>query len=70
MERCIFCKGTGKYKQPDDKERFDELIDREMDKGYQVNYAMAEKVAYDEVGYTIIDCPYCKEKGTDGEGNQ
>lgn len=58
---CIYCKDTGKYKMPKNKEKFDELIDIEMEKGYMVNYAMAEKIAYKKVGYDIIDCPYCKK---------
>ena len=62
--KCRYCKGTGKYKQPNDPKKFEELIDREMDKAYPVNYIMAEEKAYKEVGFTIIDCPYCKESPT------
>jgi len=40
---------------------FDRLVDNEMEKAYFVNYAMAEEKAYKKVGYTIIDCPYCKK---------
>lgn len=58
---CIHCKDTGKYKQPKDRENFDQLIDQELNKGYMVNFDMAEKKAYEEVGYDIIDCPYCKK---------
>ena len=58
--KCNYCNGTGKYKEPKDKELFDKLVDNEMEKAYFVNYAMAEEKAYKEVGYTIIDCPYCK----------
>ena len=61
--KCRYCKDTGKYKQPKDKERVERLIDIEMDKGYHVNYEMAEEKAYNAVGCTVIDCPYCsKEK--------
>ena len=31
---CIHCKDTGKYKQPNNKERFEKLIDVEMEKSY------------------------------------
>ena len=59
---CIYCKGTGKYKKPNDQEQFDKLVDIEMEKGYFVSIDIAEKKAFDKVGYTIIDCPYCKRK--------
>ena len=59
--QCIYCNDTGKYKEPKNKELFDRLVDIEMDKAYFVNYAMAEEKAYKEVGYTLIDCPYCKK---------
>lgn len=58
--KCIFCNGTGKYKQPNDQEKFDNLVDCEMEKGYFVNLEMAEEKAYKAVGYTVIDCPYCQ----------
>jgi len=59
--KCIHCKDTGKYKEPKNKKFFDQLVDTEMDKSYFINYAMAEEKAYEEVGYTLIDCPYCKK---------
>lgn len=51
---------------PKDKEKFDRLVDTEMEKAYSVNYDMAEEKAYKKVGYTLIDCPYCKT----GEANE
>lgn len=59
--KCEYCNGTGIYKQPDNKEKFDELVDIEMDKGYHVNYIMAMEKAYKRVGYTEVACPFCKE---------
>ena len=59
--KCSYCKDTGKYKKPNNKELFDRLIDTEMEKAYFVNYDMAEEMAYKKVGYTLIDCPYCKK---------
>lgn len=59
--KCTFCEGTGKYRKPKNQEKFDELVDIEMDKAYMVNYAMAEEKAYDIVGYDIVDCPFCKQ---------
>ena len=60
--KCTHCKDTRKYKQPNNKERFEKLIDIELEKSYFVNYDMAEEKAYKEVGFTIIDCPFCNNK--------
>lgn len=57
--RCIYCKGTGKYKKPLNQEKFEMIIDQEMDKSYFVNYAMAEEKAYKIIGFTLIECPFC-----------
>ena len=65
---CSYCGGTGKYKKPHDQKLFDELIDAEMDKGYSVNYYMAEKMAYSRVGYTFEPCPHCTKLAT-GDGD-
>lgn len=59
--KCIHCNDTGKYKMPNNKEEFERLIDVEMEKAYFVNYDMAEKKAYERVGFTIIDCPFCNK---------
>ena len=61
--KCNLCNGTGKYKKPNDEKEFERLVDIEMDKGYFVNLEIAQEKAYQRVGYTIVDCPYCsKEK--------
>ena len=60
--KCRYCKDTGKYRQPKDVERFERLIDVEMEKAYHVNYEIAEEKAYKTVGYTDIDCPYCSRR--------
>lgn len=62
---CRHCKDTGKYKKPNDQKKFDSLVDTEMEKAYFVNYDMAEEKAYKEVGYTLIDCPYCQKGESD-----
>lgn len=56
---CMYCKGTGKYKRPKDLKKFEDYIDVEMEKEYYVNYVIAEKKAYEKIGYDVIDCPYC-----------
>ena len=59
---CKYCNDTGKYKKPNDEKEFDEIIDREMDKGYFVNIEDAKEIAYKKVGYTMVDCPFCAVK--------
>ncbi len=59
--KCNLCNGTGKYKKPNDEKEFDRLVDIEMDKGYQLNYAMAAEVVYKRIGYTVVDCPHCNK---------
>ena len=72
---CRYCKDTGKYKQPNNVERFERLVDIEMEKAYFVNYEISEEKAYNAVGYTVIDCPYCgnggkaMKKDAQGENN-
>ena len=61
MIKCEYCNGTGIYRKPNDQEKFDEMVDIEMDKGYQVNYIMAAEKVYKMVGYTEVECPYCKK---------
>lgn len=56
---CEFCNDTGKYKKPKNQERFDSLVDAELQKGYFVSPDMAMKKAYDKVGFTWEQCPYC-----------
>ena len=59
---CRYCKDTGKYKLPNDKEKFEDLVECEMQKAYFVNYDIAEEKAYKKVGFTLVDCPYCKDE--------
>lgn len=68
--KCRYCNDTGKYRKPKNQEKFDSLVDCEMEKAYFVNYDMAEKKAYKEVGYTLIDCPYCKQCSTSQENEE
>lgn len=42
--KCSHCKDTKKYKKPNNQERFDRIVDTEMEKGYFVNYEMAEEM--------------------------
>ena len=42
------CKDTKKYKKPNNQERFDRIVDTEMEKGYFVKYEMSEEKAYNK----------------------
>lgn len=59
---CKCCGGSGKYRQPNNPDKFDELVDVELEKGYFVNEVMAREKAYKRVGFTVVDCPFCKKK--------
>lgn len=60
--KCSYCNDTGIYKQPNNLDLFEKIVEKEMDKGYFVNYSMAEEKAYEIVGYTEIPCPYCTKE--------
>lgn len=60
--KCPYCKDTGKYKEPINREELERLIDIEVDKGYFVNRILAEHRLVKKVGYTLVDCPYCQKK--------
>lgn len=60
---CEYCKGTGQYKDVVDKERFEDLVDREMDKAYTVNRIMAEEKVLKKVQYKTVTCPHCNGTG-------
>ncbi len=57
--KCEYCGGTGKYINPASKEQFDNLVDREIDKGDFVSIEMAQKRVLDKHRYFLIDCPHC-----------
>ena len=57
--KCTYCNDTGKYKMQKDKEKFEKMVDTEMEKGNFINYDMAKEKAYKKVGYDLIDCPFC-----------
>jgi len=63
MTKCGLCGGLGKCREPTNKEKFNELVDWEMDKAYMVNHKMAEEKAYEKVGFIWIDCPRCGGTG-------
>ena len=56
---CSYCRGTGKIKKPNDEEAFDQKFDLYADKSYFINLNEANEKALRDVGYTLIDCPFC-----------
>lgn len=66
--KCVHCNGTGKFKKPNDEQKFNDLVECEVDKAYYVNYAMAEERAYQKVGFTWERCPHCNGTGIQQSG--
>lgn len=58
-EYCIACENTGWYKDPNDRELFDKLVDKYDQMGIYTANDCYNK-AINEVGYTKIPCPYCE----------
>ena len=59
---CQYCNGTGKIKVPNDEKMFEYYIELEMNKGYFADYRAAEEKAFEKVGFTVRECPYCQQK--------
>ncbi|MCQ2424676.1 MAG: hypothetical protein MJ070_00885 [Lachnospiraceae bacterium] len=59
---CSYCQDTKQIKVPNDQEKFDSIIDREMDGGHPLPAAEAQEKAYRICGYHMIECPYCKNE--------
>lgn len=60
MVNCILCDDTGKYKEPNDNEKFDRYFDLYDDHGFGSDEAYTK--AINEVGYTIVPCSCQKGK--------
>lgn len=58
--KCSYCEGTGKFKKPNNDEEYSRRFDYYADKAYFISMGEAREKALDDVGYTLIDCPYCK----------
>lgn len=56
---CSYCNGTGKYKRPNDEAEYDRRFDWYADKADFISHGEARERALRDVGYTLIDCPYC-----------
>lgn len=64
---CPNCRGTGKIEKPQDQEKFDRLVEIEMDKAYFVSYDIAMKRVAGKVPFITVDCPKCGGKGSISE---
>lgn len=60
---CSYCEGTGKFKKPNDEEKYNARFDYHADKAYFISMGEAREKALADVGYTVIECPMCKGSG-------
>ena len=59
---CFICEGTGKYKKPDDEEKFDARFDVYAE---FLSMGEAREKALKDAGFTIVICPRCGGTGTE-----
>lgn len=62
MARCFWCDGTGKFKQPRNEEKYNQLFDMYDAPGVLTMGECREK-ALEEVGYDLIKCTHCNGTG-------
>ncbi len=62
MGECFWCNGTGRFKEPKNKEAFDEAFDKYDSMGVYCMEECRDK-ALDDTGYKIIKCPQCGGTG-------
>lgn len=67
QRKCSYCDGTGKYKKPNNDEEYSRRFDWYEDKAYFISTGEAREKALNDVGYTLIDCPYCAKSGEESE---
>lgn len=67
--KCQQCKGTGKWRQPKNQREFDFWCDHLLE-GDFCSPSMAEEKAYKKVGYTLLNCPFCKSGERDNEKSE
>ena len=60
--KCGWCNGTGKFKEPNDKEVYEKEFDR-LDAPGTLTMEVCRERALKEAGFTIIDCPECGGTG-------
>lgn len=62
MEKCFWCEGKGRFRQPNDEKEYSIVFDKYDAQGV---FSMGEcrEKALKEVGYTLIKCPHCNGTG-------
>ncbi len=60
---CSYCDGTGKFKKPNDADEFEKRFDYYDSKSYPLTMGEARDQALEDVGYSLIECPYCGGTG-------
>ncbi len=64
-KKCFLCDGTGKYKKPNDEEKYNWRFDVYAE---FLSNGEARERALQEAGYTVIECPNCGGSGVEPEG--
>ena len=58
MEKCSWCEGTGKFKESNNQEKYNDEFDKYDAQGV-FNMGECREKALKEVGYTLIKCSHC-----------
>lgn len=61
--KCFYCDGTGKFKEPNDAGEYEKRFDYYDSKSYPLTMGEARDRALEDVGYSLIECPHCSGTG-------
>lgn len=62
MSKCFWCDGTGKFKKPRDKEKFDQLFDY-YDSPRTLSMGECRERALEKTGFDLVKCEHCNGTG-------
>ena len=62
MSKCFWCDGTGKFKKPRDKEKFDQLFDY-YDSPGPLSMGECRERALEKTGFDLVKCEHCNGTG-------
>ena len=62
MSKCFWCDGTGKFKKPRDKEKFDQLFDY-YDSPGTLSLGECRERALEKTGFDLVKCEHCNGTG-------
>ncbi len=65
--KCFWCDGTGKFKKPKDEAAYDKAFDHYDQLADFISMGEMREKALADVGYTVIECPYCGGSGETDE---